>query len=97
MSDTLIRVPVPVGELHMAHENCQHLLAELSDYIDGEATDAMCAEIERHLAGCADCRAVVDTLRKTIYLYRTLPPPALPESTRARLITALTFDEAPTV
>jgi anti-sigma factor RsiW len=81
----------------MAHENCQHLLAELSDYIDGEATDAMCAEIERHLAGCADCRAVVDTLRKTIYLYRTLPPPALPESTRARLITALTFDEAPTV
>ena len=78
----------------MVHENCQHLLADLSDYIDGEATDAMCAEIERHLAGCADCRAVVDTLRKTIYLYHTLPQPALPESTRTRLIAALTFDEA---
>lgn len=81
----------------MAHENCQHLLADLSDYIDGDAAASVCAEIERHLTGCADCRAVVDTLRKTIYLYRTLPPPVLPEPTRTRLIAALTFDEAPTV
>lgn len=78
----------------MAHAHCQHLLADLSDYIDGEAAAAVCAEIERHLADCADCRAVVDTLRKTIYLYRTLPQPTLPETTRARLIAALTFDAA---
>lgn len=78
----------------MAHDRCQHLLADLSDYIDGEAADAVCAEIERHLADCVDCRAVVDTLRKTIYLYRTLPQPTLPEAARTRLIAALTFDAA---
>ncbi len=78
----------------MAHDNCQHLLADLSDYIDGEAADSVCAEIERHLADCADCRAVVDTLRKTIYLYRQLPQPTLPESARARLIAAFTFADA---
>jgi len=78
----------------MTHNNCQHLLADLSDYIDGDAADAVCAEIERHLAECPDCRAVVDTLRKTIYLYRTLPPPVLSASARARLIASLSFDDA---
>lgn len=77
----------------MAHDNCQHLLADLSDYIDGEAAASVCAEIERHLAGCDDCRVVVDTLRKTIYLYRTLPRPMLPDATRARLVATLALDE----
>ncbi|HAJ35887.1 MAG TPA: hypothetical protein DCL15_09355 [Chloroflexi bacterium] len=95
MSSNTNRDLVPAGEMRMAHTNCEHLLADLSDYIDGEAADAVCAEIERHLADCADCRAVVDTLRKTIYLYRNLPQPALPEATRTRLLAAFTFDTAP--
>ena len=78
---------------HEPHHDCQHLLADLSDYLDGEAAAEVCAEIERHLAECADCRAVVDTLRKTIYLYHTLPQPALSQDARARLIAALSRAE----
>ncbi|HRW50957.1 MAG: zf-HC2 domain-containing protein [Caldilinea sp.] len=77
----------------MAHDECEHLLDELSDYIDGEAAAAVCAEIERHLAGCADCRAVVDTLRKTVYLYQGLPQPELPAGARERLLAALSLEE----
>ncbi len=77
----------------MAHDECEHLLDELSDYIDGEAATAICAEIERHLAGCADCRAVVDTLRKTVYLYQGLPQPEFPAGARERLLAALSFEE----
>jgi predicted anti-sigma-YlaC factor YlaD len=76
-----------------SHSDCRHLLSELSDYLDGEAAAEVCAEIERHLAECADCRAVIDTLRKTIYLYRTLPQPALPQDARARLLAALSLAE----
>ncbi|MFO7632750.1 MAG: zf-HC2 domain-containing protein [Caldilinea sp.] len=73
------------------HGDCKHLLADLSDYLDGEAAAEVCAEIERHLADCADCRAVVDTLRKTVYLYRTLPQPSFSDEARAHLITALSL------
>lgn len=75
-----------------SHHSCQQLLASLSDYLDGEAAEELCAEIERHLANCEDCRIVVDTLRKTILLYRTLPPPSPPESIRLRLFHALELD-----
>lgn len=73
--------------------NCQHLLGELSAYLDGEATALVCAEIERHLSGCENCRAVVDTLRKTITLYHTLPQPELPEGVRERLYRTLQLED----
>jgi len=69
--------------------SCKQLLASLSDYLDGEAGEELCAEIERHLADCENCRIVIDTLRKTILLYHTLPPPSPPESVRFRLFHAL--------
>jgi anti-sigma factor (TIGR02949 family) len=72
--------------------DCQHLLGELSLYLDGEASAEVCAEIERHLAGCENCRAVVDTLRKTITLYHTLPQPGLPEGARERLYRTLRLE-----
>ncbi|MER3514316.1 MAG: hypothetical protein C4310_07945, partial [Chloroflexota bacterium] len=57
----------------MDKENYRHLLGELSAYLDGELSEAICVEIERHLVECADCRIVVDTLHRTILLYRTAP------------------------
>jgi anti-sigma factor RsiW len=69
--------------------NCHHLLGSLSDYLDGEISDALCAEIERHLANCNNCRVVVDTLRQTIQLYRALSDPDLPEAARERLYQSL--------
>ncbi len=74
--------------------SCEHLLADLSDYLDGEAAASTCAEIERHLADCPDCRVVVDTLRKTISLYQDLPQPDLPVEVRARLFVALDLPPA---
>ncbi len=79
----------------MAHENCRHLLGALSDYVDGEAEAAICAEIERHLAGCDNCRVVVDTLKKTVYLYHDVATetPDLPAEVRQRLYQRLNLDE----
>ena len=73
----------------MAKEICHHLLDGLSEYLDGEAAAEVCAEIERHLAGCADCRVLVDTLRKTVAVYRELHQPELPAEARLRLYTSL--------
>ena len=77
----------------MAAAKCQHLLENMSDYLDGEASAELCAEIERHLDGCADCRVVVDTLRRTITLYHELPQPELPSEARLRLFESLDLTE----
>jgi len=77
----------------MDPEICRHLLGDLSDYLDGEASAELCAEIERHLADCADCRVMLDTLRKTMLLYRGLPQPDLSPQARERLYQALDLKE----
>jgi predicted anti-sigma-YlaC factor YlaD len=74
---------------HKEHDGCKHLLGDLSEYLDGEASAEICAEIEGHMDGCDDCRVVIDTLNKTIVLYRTLPQPDLPDGVRQRLYKAL--------
>lgn len=74
--------------------SCRHLLDTLSDYLDGELSAELCRELERHLADCENCRVVVDTLRKTIELYReTVPEPQLPSDVRLRLFQRLNLAE----
>lgn len=74
--------------------SCRHLLDSLSEYIDGELGDQLCEELERHLSNCEDCRIVVDTLRKTIYLYHaTSEPEPVPADVRQRLYHRLNLDE----
>lgn len=73
--------------------DCHVLLRQLSDYISGEAAESLCAEIEAHLADCEDCRIMVDTLRKTILLYRSGRSDELPSDVRRRLHRRLALSE----
>jgi len=51
-----------------------HLTEErLNDYVDGELSATERAEVERHLEGCAECRAEVAGLRELLYEVATLP------------------------
>ncbi len=78
----------------MEQRICHDLLGSLSDYIDGAAEDELCAEIERHLASCENCRIVVDSLRKTITLYQTSAGHTqVPEEVRLHLFQRLNLDE----
>lgn len=79
----------------MGHEQaiCRELLGQLSEYIDGELEAALCAELETHLAGCTNCRVMVDTLRKTITLYHAQAPAELPSDVEDRLYKVLRLDE----
>ncbi len=77
-----------------SNKPCRHLLASLSDFVDGELEAELCEEIERHMEGCENCQIVVDTLRKTIYLYRsTAKSRDVPADVRHRLFHRLNLDE----
>lgn len=72
--------------------HCNEFVRQLSDYIDGDLDASLCAELEVHLAECRDCRVLVDTVRKTIMLYRGEAPAALPLDVQQRLLRVLGLD-----
>jgi anti-sigma factor RsiW len=74
------------------HEACRGLLDQLSDYIDGELDEALCADLESHLADCSNCRVMVDTVRKTITLYHDQTPAELPSDVEDRLYSVLKLE-----
>ncbi len=77
-----------------AHHNCKSLLSSLSDYVDGSLDETLCAEIERHMAGCENCQIVINTLQKTVELYQETTKPAnVPSDVRARLFKQLDLEE----
>ena len=77
----------------MPDKKCKSLLGSLSDYVDGTAQEELCRELERHLAECEDCRIVVDTLKKTVYLYHANKDTDLPVDVRERLFKRLNLED----
>ena len=71
--------------------SCDKLLGMLSDYLEGQAREEVCKEIESHIAGCNNCRVVVDTTQKTISLVHACDdkPINLPSDVRERLFKRL--------
>lgn len=76
------------------HKECRRLLGSLSEYVDGELDERLCAVLEKHMETCEDCRIVVDTLRKTVYLYHaTSQKESLPTDIRMRLYKSLNIED----
>jgi predicted anti-sigma-YlaC factor YlaD len=73
-------------------QHCKKLLARLNEYIDDELASDLCRELEQHVTECHDCRVVLDTLGRTVRLYRALgdaEPVELPADMEARLFARL--------
>ena len=68
----------------MATESCRDLLGQLSDYVDGDLDQDLCRALEAHMAGCDNCRTVVDTLSETVHLFHALPPATVSATISAR-------------
>ena len=59
--------------------NCIEFQAVLDDYVDGGLPAAEVARGEKHLAGCAACRAQVESLRRLLGVAAALPKEIVPE------------------
>jgi RNA polymerase sigma-70 factor (ECF subfamily) len=68
---------------------CPDVLMMFSQHLEDEISAERCAEMERHLEGCARCRGTCDSLKRTLALCRTAGPSApLPVSVQASVKTA---------
>lgn len=69
--------------------NCQELIRYLSDYIDRNLSEELTAEAQEHLATCHNCHVVLDTTRRTIYLYKHSGRQVIPTEHRSELFARL--------
>jgi anti-sigma factor RsiW len=69
--------------------NCDGVIREISNYIDGDLELAMKQELERHLEHCDECRMMIDQTRLTVQVFCDEEPIELPEDVKSRLHEAL--------
>ena len=77
------------GQTDEPSMTCRELFERLSEYLDGELSPEICAEIRRHMDGCDPCINFTRTLKATADLCRRLPahrvPPEVADELRAFL------------
>ncbi len=49
---------------------CKEMLEKLSEYIDGDLDPKLCEDLEKHMTDCNPCLIFVNTLKKTISLFK---------------------------
>jgi anti-sigma factor RsiW len=69
--------------------NCESVIREVSNYIDGELTAAVKQELEKHLAECHDCVLMVQQMKLTVEIFCDCEVVELPVDVRSRLHEAL--------
>jgi anti-sigma factor RsiW len=78
---------------HTPTPQCRDLLGSISDSVDGLLQEELCHELEKHLSECENCRVVVDTFKKTIYLYHSTSSEVhVPAGVRERLFKRLNLE-----
>jgi RNA polymerase sigma-70 factor (ECF subfamily) len=72
---------------------CPDVLALYSKKLEDEVAPELCAEMEKHLEGCAHCRGLCDSLKHSLAVCRDVSTPRVPhhvaESLRAAVRAAL--------
>ena len=48
--------------------NCHEVWREISNYIEGDLSPELKAQLETHLAGCRHCAALLDSTRNVVVL-----------------------------
>ena len=67
------------------HEQCLKLFARLSEYLDKELDQQTWQTIDRHVRRCDNCRACLETLQRTVYLFRHWEDQPVPVSFSNRI------------
>lgn len=71
------------------HLSCKESLAHLCGEMDEQIDSPKCREIKKHLEECPNCAAYLDSLKRTVRLYREYPCPKLPAKCRKELLAKL--------
>ena len=72
--------------------NCQQAYKFICANLDEHIKSARCRAIRKHIACCPNCRAYLDSVKKTIRLYRSAPGPRLSPAAHRDLMKTLEIE-----
>lgn len=75
------------------NSQCLHKLEDICAALDEAVDSERCKIIRAHLEACPHCCALVDSIRKTVRLFRCLPRAEVPEEVDLRLWKVLRLEE----
>jgi anti-sigma factor RsiW len=75
--------------------SCAEFAADLSAWIDRELSAPRAAAVEAHVAGCAECGARADALRRTDDALQAIPLRAMPPGALAEVLRRSARGRAP--
>ncbi len=70
---------------------CSTVFRYICDNLDENLDSPKCRAIRRHIDSCEDCTAYLDSLKKTIRLYRSSPSPRVPGNVHRKLYRELSL------
>lgn len=64
---------------------CKDAYLHICDNLDADLNSEKCRQVLKHLTACPDCTAFLDSVKKTVYLYRASPSPKVSPTAHKRL------------
>lgn len=69
--------------------NCKSVAEHVCDELDEDINSAACRAIKKHLESCPNCTAYLDSLKKTVLIYKHTPNHRFPSKARKKLFATL--------
>ncbi len=70
---------------------CKDVYRHICERLDQGLDSPECREIRKHLDSCTDCQAYLDSLKKTVALYRSVQPPPISPGTHRQLLKTISI------
>lgn len=65
--------------------SCKEFLQELNDFLDETVDPETKRMLQAHVEECPNCYVIVDTVKKTLAVYKGAEPQPVPEEIHARV------------
>ena len=78
---------------HIHSLSCGKVYEHLCENLDSKLDSESCRRIKAHILGCENCSALLDSLKKTVSLFKKYPAPELPEQTLEKLFAVIRMEK----
>jgi hypothetical protein len=76
------------------NQNCKPFVERLCEALGEDLGSPLCRELKDHVEGCPDCALQIDTVRRTVEVYRAMPDERVPSDMQSRLLAKLNLPSA---
>ena len=73
--------------------SCKEMYRHMCENLDNELDSAACREIRKHIENCENCSALLDSLKKTVFLYKNYPIPEVPPAAHKELFAVIQLEQ----